>query len=95
MPRFILEAIAFGGILLVILYLMATTGSFNNALPIISLYVFAGYRLMPALQQTYASLTQLTFVGASLDALTNDIKNLKASISKQDQGVLSLKRSQL
>ena len=29
--RFILEAIAFGGILLVILYLMATTGSFNNA----------------------------------------------------------------
>ncbi len=93
LPRFILEAIAFGGILLVILYLMATTGSFNNALPIISLYVFAGYRLMPALQQTYASLTQLTFVGASLDALTNDIKNLKASISKQDQGVLSLKRS--
>ena len=31
------------------------------------------------------------FVGASLDALTNDIKNLKASISKQDH-VLSLKR---
>jgi len=93
LPRFILEAIAFGGILLVILYLMKTTGSFNNALPIISLYVFAGYRLMPALQQTYASLTQLTFVGPSLDALTNDIKNLKPFISKQDEGVLSLKKS--
>ena len=72
---------------------MTKTGSFNNALPIISLYVFAGYRLMPALQQTYASLTQLTFVGPSLDALTNDIKNLKPFISKQDEGVLSLKKS--
>ena len=61
---------------------MTTTGSFNNALPIISLYVFAGYRLMPALQQTYASLTQLTFVGPSLDALTNDIKNLKSLTRK-------------
>ena len=50
---------------------------------------------MPALQQTYASLTQLTFVGASLDALTNDIKNLKASISKQDQGVLSLTKTSI
>ena len=50
LPRFILEAIAFGGIMLVILHLMTKKGSFNNALPIISLYVFAGYRLMPALQ---------------------------------------------
>ena len=92
LPRFILEAIAFGGIMLVILYLMAKTGSFNNALPIISLYVFAGYRLMPALQQTYASLTQLTFVGPSLDALTDDIKNLKPFNSNQVQGVFSLNK---
>jgi ATP-binding cassette, subfamily B, bacterial PglK len=90
LPRFILEVIAFGGIMLLILFMMKKTGSFNSALPIISLYVFAGYRLMPALQQTYASLTQLTFVGPSLDALTDDIKNLKPFKSNQDQGVLSL-----
>ena len=40
-----------------ILYLMAQRGGISNALPIISLYVFAGYRLMPALQNIYASLT--------------------------------------
>ena len=72
---------------------MTTTGTFNDALPIMSLYVFAGYRLMPALQQTYASLTQLTFVGPSLDALTNDIKNLKSYTYKEDEGVLSFKKS--
>ena len=92
LPRFILEAIAFGGIMLVILYLMAQTGSFNKALPIISLYVFAGYRLMPALQQTYSALAQLTFVGASLDALSDEIKNLKPFNSNQAQGVLSFNK---
>ena len=64
-PRFILEAVGFGGIMLMILYLMMQKGSFTNALPIISLYVFAGYRLMPAMQQIYTALTQLTFVGPS------------------------------
>ena len=56
-----LEAIAFGGILLMILYLMSKTGIFNNVLPIVSLYVFAGYRLMPALHQVYSSLAKITF----------------------------------
>jgi len=92
LPRFILEIIAFGGIMLVILYLMAQTGSFNNALPIISLYVFAGYRLMPALQQTYSALSQLTFAGASLNALFDEIKNIKPYKSNQAQGALSLNK---
>ncbi len=60
-----------------ILYLISQTGSFNNALPIISLYVFAGYRLIPALQQVYASITQIRFISPALDILFNDIKNLK------------------
>ena len=55
LPRFILEAFAFGGILMIILFIMTQTGSFNSALPIISLYVVAGYRLMPALQNIYSS----------------------------------------
>ena len=54
---------------------MAQSGSFINSLPIISLYVFAGYRLMPALQQVYASFSQLlTFSGPSIDKLLNEIK---------------------
>ncbi len=77
LPRFFLEAIAFGGIMLILLYKMTLTGSFNNALPILSLYVFAGYRLIPALQLIYVSLTKLAFVGPSLDKLCDDLNNLK------------------
>jgi ABC-type multidrug transport system fused ATPase/permease subunit len=75
-PRFVLEAVAFGGMLLVILYLMAQSGSFASALPIIALYAFAGYRLMPALQQIYGSVTQLKFGGPALKALHTDLSGL-------------------
>ena len=93
LPKFILEAIAFGGILLMILYIMTQTGSFNNALPIISLYVFAGYRLLPSLQQIYASVTQLTFIGPSIEKIYNDVKNLKKYNDNQDQGILSINKT--
>ena len=73
-PRFILEAVAFGSILLLILYTMADTGSFN-VIPILSLYVFTGYRLLPAAQQIYASFTSMSFAGPSLDKLHDDQKS--------------------
>ncbi len=92
LPRFMLEAIAFGGILLIILFLMAQEGSFNNALPIVSLYVFAGYRLMPALQQVYTSATQLTFIGPSINKLLLDLKNIKSLKENHERGILSLNK---
>jgi len=92
LPRFILEAIAFGIILSLIIYIISETGSFNNALPVMSLYIFAGYRLLPALQQIYSSFTQLTFIGPSLDKLYFDLKNLKPFNKNQKQGVLSFNK---
>ena len=92
LPRFFLEAIAFGGIMLILLYKMTSTGSFNNALPIISLYVFAGYRLIPALQLIYVSLTKLTFVGPSLDKLCEDLGNLKPTNKIKQNKKLNLNK---
>ena len=76
-PRFALEAISFGGIILLILFLMKQTGNVNTFLPIISLYVFAGYRLMPAIQAIYGCFIKVAFVRPSLNNLAEDIKNLK------------------
>ena len=92
LPRFALEAIAFGGVMLVILYLMAKTGSFSSALPVISLYVFAGYRLMPALQQIYNSINAITFVTPSIDKLYDDIKSLKSYDFEKNQTLLPLEK---
>ena len=76
LPRFILEALSFGGIILLILFQMLQSGSFNNALPIISLYAFAGYRLMPAAQQIYGSFSKFAFISPSLNRIYSDFKKL-------------------
>jgi len=85
LPRFMLEGIAFGGILLVILYLIAKNGSFNSALPLISLYAFAGYRLMPALQQIFSALTHLRYISPALDVLHQELSSLKSVGAQQSQ----------
>ena len=60
-PRYALEAVTFGGMMLIVLYLMLKNDSFASALPVIALYGFAAYRLMPSLQQIYGGLTQVQF----------------------------------
>lgn len=76
LPRFALEVLAFGGMLLVVLYEISVSGGLAEALPIISLYAFAGYRLMPALQQIYIGVSQLRFSKTSLDVLHADMEKL-------------------
>ena len=76
LPKFVIEAITFGGILVLILYLIEKRGDFASALPIISLYTFAGYRLMPAIQQVYVSITQLRASGPAINALHADVTGL-------------------
>ena len=93
LPRFFLEALVFGGILLIIIYKSSLTGSFNEVVPIISLYAFAGYRLMPAIQEIYGSFSKLAFFRPSLDILYEDLKKLKRSDYKQEEGVLPLNKS--
>lgn len=90
LPRFILEAIIFGSILLIILYFMDQAGSFNNAIPVLSLYIFAGYRLVPALNVIYSSSTSITFIVPSLNKLHDDFKSFKSFNKEQDRGILSL-----
>ena len=77
LPRFGVEAIAFGGMMLIILYLMSQSNNFINTVPILALYAFAGYRLMPALQGIYSAIGQLRFVGPALDSIHNDLVKLK------------------
>jgi len=92
LPRFFLEGIIFGGVMLVVLYLIKKTGSFSNSLPVLSLYVFAGYRLLPALQQVYASLTQISFAGPSIDKLYDDIIGFKSIEPYKSQNTLKLEK---
>jgi len=80
LPRYILEALAFGGILSIIIYSINKSGSFIASLPILSLYIFAGYRLLPAMQQIYSAITELRFASSAIDSIYNDFITLKKKI---------------
>ena len=84
MPRFALEGIAFGGMMLILLYLMSKYNNLNNVLPVISLYAFATYRLVPAIQSIFSSMAQLKFKKASLNAMCRDLRSLKPSATDQN-----------
>ena len=93
LPRYAIEIIIFGGMLLVILYLMADSKTFNSLIPIISLYAFAGYRLIPAIQQIYNSITRLRSVDAALNSLHDDLKDLQPKVLNKYEGILKVKKN--
>lgn len=73
LPRFVLEAVAFGGMLLVVLVVLWTQGgAVQGALPVIGVYAFAGVRLFPAMQLLYRSFSRLRFTQPALAALHAD-----------------------
>ena len=80
LPKYVIEVLAFGGIMLIVLYLVqdqATTG----ALPILALYAFAGYRLAPALHQIFEGTTAIRFNKAALDAVIRDLSEFRQDTS--------------
>jgi ABC-type multidrug transport system fused ATPase/permease subunit len=74
LPRYLLETIAFGGMLALALYLLKTKGSLENALPTMALYALAGYKLMPTLQQVYQGSVTLRYAEAAIDNLVEDLE---------------------
>lgn len=94
LPRFVLEGVAFGGMIFLVLILMLLNDSFESIVPIIALYAFAGYRLIPAIQQIYSSFTQIRFSKKSLDILHSGFMNLKLTdIEKTNLSKINLNNS--
>mgnify|MGYP000627914290 CR=1 FL=1 len=74
LPRYLLEIIAFGGIISIIISLISRSGltDTQSILPILSLYVMAGYRLLPALQQIYSGISRIKFHAPSFEIIVNE-----------------------
>jgi ATP-binding cassette, subfamily B, bacterial PglK len=73
LPRYALETLAFGGIIVIILYLLYTENDFGQVMAVVSVFALAGYRLMPALQEIFHGLAKIRFFGAALDDLHHEL----------------------
>jgi ABC-type multidrug transport system fused ATPase/permease subunit len=78
LPSLGMQAVLFGGMLLAVVYLIGTHGQFERALPVITVFAFAGYRLMPGLQTIYQGLSEMRFSEAAVDLLCDHLASYGA-----------------
>lgn len=75
-PRYLIEPIAFGGLVVIVLYLSTHGQSLIEILPSLSVMAMAAYRTMPSVQLLYSYSTQLTtlqYVVSDLEVELNKI----------------------
>ena len=73
-PRYLVETLAFGSILFIILYLAKSNAGFIEALPTLTLFTLAGYRLIPAINGVYVSLAQMLNSYPAIDHIYEDVQ---------------------
>lgn len=74
-PRYFMELIAFGSMIgLVLLLIKWHEGNLGAVLPILAVYALAAFKLLPALQQIYASIAQIKGNLAAFEAVKGDLE---------------------
>ena len=79
-PKHVIEAIAFGSVMGIAVYLLTQQTDMGVILPLLGAYVMAGYRLMPALQAIYKGSVLLRFGAGALDSVKKDLDEGKGSL---------------
>ena len=94
LPRFFLEAVVFGGILLLIIILLPKDGSIADILPTIGTYILGGFRVMPSIQAIYSNLSNLRFSTPVLHTISNDLSEVNSTSNDLSSNkILNLKKS--
>lgn len=77
-PQLALQAVAFGGMIVLCVFLIEEDGlasgdALGGILPVIGFFAFAGQRLMPELSKLYKSVAQLQAGAAAVDVMYEDL----------------------
>jgi ATP-binding cassette, subfamily B, bacterial PglK len=80
LPQYIMQIVAFGGMILLILFLITPEslngpGTLNSLLPLLGVFAFGGQRLIPELGKFYTSVAQLLYGAPVMDALHRDLSS--------------------
>ena len=87
-PKYIIEAIAFSAIVIVVLVLQAKGIALETILPFMAFFVLAAYRMMPSLQIIYNQLTQIQSKKFTVDILYQDLVEVNDSVNRDRNSIL-------
>jgi len=76
-PRYLMETVGLGAIVVLVLYLIAMKHDLSTTIPVLVLYAFTGYRLMPAFQAIFQNLTIIRFNWPSVELISAEMERLK------------------
>lgn len=76
-PRYGIESIALIGLISFAVFEFNRSDGQSNSLPLMALYLLAGYRFLPALQELYASVSRIKFDSESLNAVHEHLFTLR------------------
>ena len=68
-PRYGLEVIAFGGAILLVVFMMSAGQNTSSIIPLIAAYIYSGYRMLPAMQQLFSGIANFSVSRSALDAV--------------------------
>lgn len=99
-PRYIMELVAFSSVILLVIFLLLNyQGNIGTILPMITIYALAGFKLLPAFQQIYYSLTTIRVNIHAFHVLQEDLEISDADYLKNqltqnfDDTVLDFKKN--
>ena len=71
-PRYLVEPLAFGGLVAIVLIRAVQGRGFSEVLPVLGVMALAGYRLIPTLQLLYGQVAQLTTTTHALEEIYDE-----------------------
>ncbi len=77
-PKYIIELLAFGSIILFVLFLLKEySGDLSEILPVLAIFGLTGFKLLPALQAVYSCVAKVKGNLAAFEAIQNDLTGSK------------------
>lgn len=83
MPRFIIEAVAFGALVLFVVVQLLLGNDITSMISVVAVLAFAGYRMLPAVQKVFQSASEIYYNRPILDKVFEDLYD-KKHMSKVD-----------
>ena len=79
LPRYALEAIAVGGVVVIASLMTGRVGALTTTLPLLGAYLFGALRLMPAMQSVFVAVAGLRNIVGAIEILETDLAQAQES----------------
>lgn len=84
-PLHIIETVGYGCLIILAIVLVMSGKDVSHILPVLGLYGFAAYRMLPAAQNIYRAITQIKFSESVFENIKTEFTLEKVSSAQQNQ----------